>query len=318
MTKKEFFELLERYEKGQASDEDKKLFDRFFNAFQEGTWKDWELSPKEQIRLDIYSNLKKGIDQSSGASGSKGVFLLKIAASLALIITLGYLGYTILRGPSSAVMITKTVPMGERAKINLSDGSLVHLNSGSSITYPEKFDEGSRNVSLSGEAYFEVRHNKKNPFVVSAGRLQVAVLGTTFNIAAHDPEQTSVTLIEGKVSVSAESERQILNPGEQVRFDTKTNALIRSTINTDGETSWMNGILYFKETPLTEVMAELGRWYNTEIMLSDTVLKDCTITGTFKEEKLVDVLEGIRFLTDITYQIMDTGKVVVEGEGCTP
>ncbi|MEM9143368.1 MAG: FecR domain-containing protein [Bacteroidota bacterium] len=315
MNKEDFFKLLERREKGLATERDNQIFDEFFDSFQEGDWDDWDLSPKERIKMRMYNTFQRKMDASSGVRLDR-LTLFKVAASLAIVIATSFFIYTSVKGPSNPIMVTQRAPMGKRTTVELADGSQVQLNSGSSITYPERFQDNKRAITLEGEAYFQVRHNADKPFIVTAGEVNVRVLGTTFNIDSYNSKETHVTLLEGKVAVTTETDDEILKPGEQATFETAHKTLTKARVNVDGAIAWTKGELYFEQAPLTEVVQELSRWYDTEIILENNALHNCTISVNFKGEQLEDVLEGIRFLMDIRYTRTDSGKVLINGSGC--
>ncbi|MEM9141837.1 MAG: FecR domain-containing protein, partial [Bacteroidota bacterium] len=314
--KKQFFELLDRYEKGQASEEDKILFNRFFYAFQNSNLEDWDLSTAERIRLEIYQNVKGAFVQQPRRIPLWQRTGFQVAASLVFIFSALFTVYKYSAHPfESKSFVTEPVPPGELRTVVLPDGSEVRIGPGSSLTYPEKFKNDLREVSLIGEAYFKVQPNKNTPFVVAAKGLKTTVLGTSFNINTHRAYETIVTLVEGKVAVTSREKEEILKPGEQLTLDRKTDRFTKRSVNTQLELAWLDGTLYFEDTPLDEVMATLGRWYNTEIVLVNDQLANCTIRGKFQEDQLVNVLEGIKFLTQIEYEISES-KIVVTGEGC--
>lgn len=317
MTKKEFLELLERYEKGQASEADKLLFDQFFNAFQKGELEDWDFSTAERIRLEIKKNVQQAMGQAPKRMPIWQHPSFRVAASLIFAICTFYFVYDYAVDHSEPKnYITKTVPFGEQQTLRLADGSVVRLNAGSSLTYPEAFQDDLREVSLVGEAFFEIQPNKKAPFIVMSNGLETKVLGTSFNINAHDEEEITVTLVEGKVAVSTPEDEDLLTPGQQITYDITTKGLTKTDVDTKKELAWLDGVLYFENTPLDEVMATLSRWYDTDITFSNEQLTQCNISGKFSEDELVNVLEGLRFLVNIDYEISESKKIVITGEGC--
>ena len=316
MTKKDFFELLDRYEKGQASEADKLLFDQFYNAFQKGHLADWDLSTSERIRLEIYQNVQRSIAQELKRIPIWQRSSFRVAASLIFAVCTLYFVYDYTSGGlESQNYITESVPFGEQQTLELADGSVVRLSAGSSLTYPETFRNDLREVSLTGEAFFEVQSNEDAPFVVTSHGLQTKVLGTSFNINAQE-EEITVTLVEGKVAVLTQDNEDTLAPGQQITYDPTTNNLTKTNVDTHLELAWLDGVLYFENTPLDEVMATLSRWYDADITFSNDQLAQCNISGKFKEDALVNVLEGLKFLINIDYDISASKKIVITGEGC--
>lgn len=161
---------------------------------------------------------------------------------------------------------TITVPHGKVVRILLPDGTRVWLNTQSSITYPQCFPaEGAREVSVEGEAYLEVKHDARHPFVVTAGNVKTTVLGTTFNVRNYSGEPAQVTLVSGRVKVSNGSNGIILHPGQMA----DGNSMKAKDVYTDDIISWKDGMFSFSEQTLQEVMLEIGRWYNLNVVFAN-------------------------------------------------
>jgi ferric-dicitrate binding protein FerR (iron transport regulator) len=188
-----------------------------------------------------------------------------------------------------------SVPLGIRSRIILPDSSYVWLNSGSSIRYHTPFSE-NREVSLSGEAYFEVVHDPIHPFFVHAGNSRIEVLGTSFNVKAYQEEpDIEVALIEGKLrftpAVSNGERREvILRPGDRAVFENDNGV---SVIHEPLEkyAAWRLGRLVFDETPMREVARDLERWFGVKVILTDPKLSAYRFTTTFENQSLQQVLE---------------------------
>jgi len=150
-----------------------------------------------------------------------------------------------------------STPGGGRYQLILPDGSIIWLNAESSITYPTAFSGNERKVNITGEVYFEVVKDKSKPFKVTAGDQQIEVLGTHFNINAYqDEDHVKTSLLEGSVKVN----QQILKPGEAFQ-----NGKVSKT-NVDQDVAWKNGIFNFNNQSLAQVMRQLARWYNLEVV----------------------------------------------------
>lgn len=162
---------------------------------------------------------------------------------------------------------TMSTPKGRQFQVTLPDGSQVWLNSASSITYPTSFIGNERRINIEGEAYFEVAKNPKMPFRIKINnRAEVEVLGTHFNINAYrDEDNIKTTLLEGQVKVTAGSENALLQPGQQAQLKATEKILI---INADIEKvmAWKNGFFNFDGVRMDEVMRQLSRWYDIEVV----------------------------------------------------
>jgi transmembrane sensor len=174
--------------------------------------------------------------------------------------------------PGEVLYNTISTPNGGQYQIVLSDGSKVWLNAASSLRFPASFSGKEREVELTGEGYFEVAKNVAMPFRVSVNNMQVEVLGTHFNVNAYSDESTiKTTLLEGAVKVKNEmpansvSRSALLKPGEQADFTKDHNFKINSHANIEEVIAWKDGNFEFNDTPVTDIMRQIARWYNVEI-----------------------------------------------------
>jgi len=192
-----------------------------------------------------------------------------------------------------------TSPSGVRSQVTLPDGSNVWLNAESTITFKVPFDKKSRDVSLTGEAYFDVQKNPGVPFVVSTGVVNVRVLGTKFNYRAFEKENNiEIVLVEGKVSLNTDGEKRenevIMNPGDRAVFDKTSNLTKVTNENIEKYIAWHTGKLIFDETLMPEVAVQIGRWFGVDVVIADSKINNYRITTTFENESLHQVLELLR------------------------
>lgn len=277
----------------------------------------------DKVSSEIYTQ-----DQSR----KKGKLLFsvaRIAASVALIFGAAYFVQLHFYKEAPLTYTTKTTDHGQRLTFVLDDGSKVKLNAGSTITFPEKFEGGAREIELSGEAFFEVKRDPERPFIVSTGNINTKVLGTSFNVSAFPDQDIVVTVSSGKVQVSAtadypssgkSSDNQpvdgvILTTGQQATYYISNKHLTRREVILDQIIGWKDGILRFNETPLGEVAEILQRWYNVNIRFDNNLLTTCTVTSTFKGESIEDVLDELKFIFKLNYTI-DGREVAISGKGC--
>ena len=192
---------------------------------------------------------------------------------------------------------------GTRTKIDLPDGTVVWLNDGTTLRYPEKFVGKSREVYLDGEAYFEVKSDPLNPFIVNNPIMNTEVTGTHFNINAYVEDQFfEETLLEGKVSLTKNNQTTIMIPGEQVQYDVQKDLIITKDVNPENAFAWINGKLIFKDEKLETAIKKLGRWYNVKIILTDQSLNSYLLTGTIQDEKLNQTLNLISLALPVQYK----------------
>lgn len=177
--------------------------------------------------------------------------------------------------PEEIVYNKIDIPRGGEYKLRLSDGSLVHLNSMSSLRYPVHFSGETREVELTGEAFFEVSKSQ-TPFIVKTKGVDIRVLGTTFNVSAY-PENhyTQATLVTGSVRVDTKEGGQImLKPSQQAELDNQSHELVVRQVDVTFYTSWVSGKIYFKDERLEDIMNTLSRWYDIQVVFADKSKKD--------------------------------------------
>lgn len=170
----------------------------------------------------------------------------------------------------SVVYNTLSTPRGGQFQVVLPDGSKAWLNAASSLRIPSAFTGSERRVELTGEAYFEIAHNKAMPFKVTIGETEVKVLGTHFIINAYKNEPAiSTTLLEGRVTVRSKGREVALVPGQQARVQEGIKVL--EQVDTEAVTAWMNGRFSFSNAGLDVIMRQVARWYDVEVIFSDTI-----------------------------------------------
>lgn len=211
---------------------------------------------------------------------------------------------------SAAATEEVTALRGERKEIIFQDGSKVYLNAGTQITYPQYFGLSERRVVLNGEAYFEVTPNAKRPFVVEAGDVSVKVLGTSFNVKAYNTEKTlDVVLLSGSVEFSYRDYRYTMRPSQKLVFDKSRGQVhIYEQENASRAALWRNDMISFRDTPLSEVIATLERWYDVKF----EVLNDGAYRSTFTlQTKLLPLSELLREMQNISnVQFEEEGDIV--------
>jgi len=195
------------------------------------------------------------------------------------------------------------IPYGKRSEVTLADGTHIWLNSGSQLSYPNEFKKDSREVYLSGEAYFDVKPNPKLPFYVITREIRIKVLGTSFNVSCYDEDNlTQTVLIKGKVSAGKNQlfTKDIeLAPNERLIFDKKTNGLSKDHVDVSFYTSWISGYLVFKNEPITEVYKKLARYYNKNIS-AEVGLEKISFSGKLDlKNNLEGALENISFASSV-------------------
>jgi transmembrane sensor len=239
------------------------------------------------------------------------------AAAILLLPVLGLLLYTYLSNKDQFAAnlneLKVEAPAGSRMHIELGDGTKVWLNHGSILKYPYRFEGKSRKVFLTGEAFFEVAHNAKVPFIVGTNRLAVKATGTAFNVSAYpDDDVVETTLVEGKVILyerKRNSEIKVLTPGECLKFDVQKNCYNLETKNTEKYTAWKDGLLVFKNDHVEDIAKKLTRWFNIDVVITNQKIKEYPFTATFTVETLPQVLELLSLATPVSYQLTSSNKL---------
>jgi transmembrane sensor len=198
---------------------------------------------------------------------------------------------------------------GTRTAIRLADSSLVWLNSGSSLRYPEKFTGSHREVRLNGEAYFEVKSNEQMPFIVKTANIVVKATGTKFNILGFNKDNKSeITLVTGNVSVGKVSNNgqdsliSIMVPDQHMVYNRCTGAMSINKEDTYKYISWKDGKLIFRNEPLSVVAKKISQVFNVDIEIQGSALNDYTYRATFEDESLSDILKLLEISSPIGYK----------------
>ncbi len=199
-------------------------------------------------------------------------------------------------------------PYGTRTDFSLPDGSKGRLNGGSTLRFPVLFNGKTRQVELTGEAYFNIVSNEVKPFIVSTKDIDVKVRGTSFNVMAYPDESgTEVALKSGIVEVFRKKDSSIenigrLKPNELFAYNSSTGVGEIKQANIANKLSWLDGKLTFKYERFNEVIQKLNRWYNVNIIIKDKRLDSFIYYGTFQNETLDEVLRLLEFTAPIKYK----------------
>lgn len=196
------------------------------------------------------------------------------------------------------------IPRGGENTVILVDGTIVHLNAGSKLTYPTRFSQGRRIVLLEGEGYFQVKEDKEHPFVVRTNFGEVLVHGTEFNVNAYnDAKACYATLVRGKVSCSNSSEKTLmLSPGEQGIFS--ADRLDKRAVDVEECIGWVKGEYVFNNKSLEEIMQTFERWYDVSVYYETPALRKLTYSGNLKRYSTINTfLDALEITGDIYYQI---------------
>lgn len=207
---------------------------------------------------------------------------------------------------------TLTTPLGGQYKIILPDGSKAWLNAGSSLKFPATFAKSERRVELSGEAYFEIMHNAAKPFLVSANGSEIKVLGTHFNVSAYaEDEQLTTTLLEGAVEVRNEHRKALLKPGQRAQISSGNNNIQVEDTDVSIAVAWKNGYFEFKRANIKDIMKQLSRWYDIDVIYEGRVPEDEFVGKIRRSVTLSQALKMLQ-LSQIKFRI-EGRKIFITG-----
>lgn len=295
-------------DKGLLSDADKKhIKSKIFQEIREGDLS----SEKEKSLSKVTIN-----SRSSGNKQQSGLWY-KVAAMVLVIVTAGmvglyYTGFNSSQSESDTQLQQRTLSNGQTATFRFGDGSVIKLNAGSTLRYPEKFSENKREIYLEGEGFFNINRDESRPFIVHAGNTTTRVLGTSFNVRAYSEEKNvQIAVAEGKVAVSREEKEIESEDGDEAIYVEEnqwvtyrsSEKLIEKGEGDIGELiAWKDRKLVFTDKSLVQISDRLERWYNIDIILADSTLKQRRMSASFEEESMTEVLGVIALALDLDYE----------------
>lgn len=328
-TREELRELYFLISQSGSSDENDSLIEQIWN--QEQTI----FSGDEKADKIRFNKIRRKIELRPHSLGFSWNALLKVAASIAIISSVAAsVFFLVTFQPTEKVeLITKATEQGQRAIIQLSDGTIVTLNAESSISYPIRFSGESREVKLIGEAFFDVVKDENRPFSVEAAGLVTRVLGTSFNIKAYDDEETvDVTVATGKVKIvpkealvpsfsgsqsNMEKGAKILMPNQQASFNPVNRTITVKEVKISPYLAWTSNTLHFDMVPFTEVVNTLQQWYDIEVELKNPEAgTECLVRAKYEKESLETVLNGLQLLVDFEYKFINHQKIIITMKKC--
>ena len=332
MPKKEIIQLiLRQLNQEESSKEERECFSNWLIEHPENLdhyielKKLWETPFNKDLRFEEDKALQRITEATQKKTRERkrlpGVW--QIAAGLLLLVSVGTYwfwqgrpGEGIAVYEQNVATITKQSGPGEQMRVTLPDESVIWLNAESSIRFPEKFRGDRREVTLSGEAFFQVTRNPKRPFIVHTHKITTTVLGTSFNIKAFDHMHTTVTVATGKVRVqqqnNSEKHEIYLLPNEQAVWDDQSRNFSKNTVDALNYYAWKDGTICFNNESLPESIQMLERWYNVTIKLNvDQAKRPHFINGNYKDKKLYNILDGLCYIYDLEYEYLNDSTIVI-------
>ncbi len=270
----------------------------------------WSLSQvsedaKGNMHIKKYRELRRKIRPSRLQIANR---LTRYAAAFIIVAATGFLlSQLVLNKQSKTGAYEYNVPDGQFSNMTLADGTKVHLNSGSTLSFGLDYPRKNREVVLTGEAFFEVAKGNKNSFTVKTSLIDVIATGTSFNIKSYpEMEHINVTLVSGKVSLKC-SGKDVANliEGQNFKLERESGRTKITKVNTAEYTSWIDGVATFRNERLEEIAKLLERWYDVDILFAQESLKDILLTGTILKDKPIDyIIESLEIASDIQFSIL--------------
>ncbi|WP_430972363.1 FecR family protein [Sunxiuqinia rutila] len=306
-------QLIARYLNGNLSEKDNTRLLQWIHESPENkkqflklkdTW-DASLKTASRETEQLLKFYKRQASQKQTRTIPSWVYGLSAAAILLLGLLIGGIFHSDLTSDAKHQVESFYVPQGSRSELTLADGTKVKLNADSRLEVSSDYSTKKRLVRLTGEAYFEVQSDVKNPFTVQTDKFDVLVTGTKFNVSSHaEDRQVSLTLSEGSVLLSTINQQVFgLKPGEKVSFDQKTMKPVLEKVNVDTELAWVNGEFVFKEIPFSDLIKRLERWYDVRLSYQSKDLETMVYSGSFKNQETIwQVLDALKLTSPIDYE----------------
>lgn len=275
--------------------------------------KPMDVSSKELLRSKILGQI--GQNRSTSSSDDKNIRSMipwnKMVwyAAASVVIIASVLALRVLNvdpDPSNASLIVQSNAAGDVTKISLSDGSEVLLSTSSTLQYLDNFDKTKREVTLIGEAFFNVVPDPNRPFIVSSGEVLTEVLGTKFNVKAYVGEDIEVSLTEGKVKVieNDNSDNQlVLSPSERAIFAKHSSTFEKTPFEEEYATAWMDRKIVFREADLNVIKSQLEKWYDVEINYLNQPSSETRLNAEFVKEPFDKVLKTIGLTLGFDFEV---------------
>ena len=283
----------------------------------------WELSDveinayKEKVYDRVMQSSPSPVVEMESSKGWSNA--LKVAAVILLAVGLGFVFNHMENQiqPKSAVveqvLIEKEALFGQKLTFELPDGTIVKLNSGSKITFPKEFAANHRDVSLMGEAFFDVTKDPNRPFKINTENIDVTVLGTSFNVDAYAENQAAVVAVKtGKVSVASRkgSDEVLLYPAQQASWQQDAKLKKQQIVNEDAIFGWLDQTMMFDDETIDEIVKTLERWYDVKVEITTKLDTKKKFTGKYKNPTLRAVMESLSYAYDFEYELKDKTVII--------
>lgn len=270
------------------------------------TLNDPEISVSDHEKDLAWRNVLSATRPATNRSKVFGI-IWKAAACIVVLIAMTYLLL-----PRKSTISTDA---SQTSKVSLEDGSRVFINQSSSLSFNDDFNDRIRNISLKGEAFFQVAEDELKPFVIDLGDARVTVLGTSFNVFSRPGYPEVEVIVEtGKVALRAGNKSIVLQPNESGLYDKNARTLKKAKANRN-HLAWRTGHFEFRSVALSEISETIERVFAVDIILENMAAGDCKVTSSFEFESLSEVLEILQLTVGFEY-IRSGNTITILGDGC--
>ncbi len=314
--------LIEKYQQGSCTPAERILVEEWLESLAntEETFETLKHTEQDAIKQKMHQNIKQQIaaDAVQPIRRFNWNNIIKIAASVvvfvSVLLVIGPTGYDIFDWKNESLEVSS---VGKTQKIILSDGSIIWLKGNSTLTYPEHFVNQNREVSLKGEALFEVAKDSQHPFIVHSGGMDTRVVGTSFNIRPLG-QHIEVVVFTGKVTVSlANSNQQLLIRPSEKAICMPTEKQIKAQENTrkDIYLADTEYNMNFEDAKMSEILSKISAKFDVSVELTDKTVANCLITADFTDQSLVKTFEVLCQILNGSF-VIEGSKVYLKAEGC--
>ena len=319
MNKREFLHLLQKKDTGRLTSREKALLLQVLDQLQrrELTW-DLKTEEAEQIKQRV----KSKIDRRLQVPERPGIISLslRLVASLVLILSLGFLVYKVQQTPKEVIWEERSTNERQKATIALPDGSTAVLNTNTTLRFPKNFEEGKRMVELNGEAFFDVVRDSSAVFEVYSQGIRTEVLGTSFNVKAHQGSAVKVAVQHGRVAVFQQGVENEVNveliPGQMAIAGTDASSIQVKEVDPMFFLAWKAKSVSFNLETFDEIIPRLASIYNYTIEIEGEGMDQCRVKATYTNSNLYAVLYGLKNLADFDFKKTGERKLTLYFNNC--
>lgn len=318
MNEFEFIRLVEKYKKGLLSNGEKRALDKWLEEMSGEDKNELSREAKIQLKGKILNKIRNHA-QNRPLPGIGPIKIYKVAACF-LLAVFSFMTWFYVNNKIPEITMVEVGASDGIKKVILPDKTIAWLKGNSTLNYPSHFSDLTRDVTLKGEALFEVTKDPKHPFVIHCGDLKTTVLGTSFNVKTLG-EKIEVVVLTGKVSLSSlvDTKGIVVVAEQRVVYGGTANSSSDIQLVREASKEVIRGTEYdmhFKDTRMENVIIRIEKKFNVAVSMKNERLKNCMITADFTDQSLEQTLSMISQVLDLQYEVKDDNQVILSGGGC--